>query len=101
MISSSEVVAIPFYQDELALLVPNDHPFASQKEIPLSALNDMPFLHREQGSALRQYLDEYFKKKPYTRRYPLAKQKYTRHHPRSRKWSRNYNSPKKHVYQRN
>lgn len=62
MISSSEVVAIPFYQDELALLVPNDHPFASQKEIPLSALNDMPFLHREQGSALRQYLDEYFKK---------------------------------------
>ena len=62
MISSSEVVAIPFYQDELVLLVPNDHPFASQKEIPLSSLNDMPFLHREQGSALRQYLDEYFKK---------------------------------------
>ena len=62
MISSSEVVAIPFYQDELVLLVPNDHPFTSQKEIPLSSLNGMPFLHREQGSALRQYLDEYFKK---------------------------------------
>ena len=62
MIYSSEVVAIPFYQDELVLLVPNDHPFTSQKEIPLSSLNGMPFLHREQGSALRQYLDEYFKK---------------------------------------
>lgn len=62
MISSSEVVAIPFYQDELVLLVPNDHPFTSQKEITLSSLNGMPFLHREQGSALRQYLDEYFKK---------------------------------------
>lgn len=38
-ISSEEVVAIPFYQDELVLLVPNDHPFTSQKEIPLSSLN--------------------------------------------------------------
>ena len=66
MISSSEVVAIPFYQDELVLLVPNDHPFTSQKEIPLSSLNGMPFLHREQGSALRQYLDEYFKRTIYT-----------------------------------
>ena len=61
-ISSDEVVAIPFYQDELVLLVANDHPFASQKEIPLSSLNGMPFLHREQGSALRQYLDAFFEK---------------------------------------
>lgn len=58
-ISSPDVIAIPFYKDELVLLVPNDHPFASQKSIPLSSLNTQPFLHREQGSAVRQYLDTF------------------------------------------
>lgn len=59
-VDTLEVNATPFDKDEMVLLVPNDHPFSKKKSILLEDLDHIPFLHREHGSAVRQYLDTIF-----------------------------------------
>jgi len=50
--------AVPFYHDEMILLLPKKHALAEKKQIKLSDLSHHPFLMREKGSAGREYVDE-------------------------------------------
>ncbi len=57
---NNDLTSIIFDSDELILLVPNNHPLTKNKKVTLKDLESYPFLHREQGSAVRQYLDQLF-----------------------------------------
>ncbi len=59
-VTNNELESIVFDSDSLILLVPNHHPLTKIKKITLKDLEAYPFLHREQGSAVRQYLDQLF-----------------------------------------
>jgi len=54
--------AVPFYHDEMILLLPTKHALAEKKQIELSDISNYPFLMREKGSAGREYIDELFTK---------------------------------------
>lgn len=60
---NNDLTSIIFDSDELILLVPNKHPLTKNKKVTLKDLESYPFLHREQGSAVRQYLDQLFTEK--------------------------------------
>lgn len=60
---NNDLTSIIFDSDELILLVPNKHPLTKNKKVTLKDLENYPFLHREQGSAVRQYLDQLFTEK--------------------------------------
>lgn len=47
------------WEDELALVVPEGHPFASIREITVSRLSSEPFIIREKGSGTRKSLENY------------------------------------------
>lgn len=57
------LISEPFWEDELVLVVPKGHPFASYPDVPASELSSEPFIIREKGSGTRKtlenYLDEY------------------------------------------
>lgn len=59
-VTNNDLTSIVFDSDELILLVPKKHPLTKNKRITLKDLESYPFLHREQGSAVRQYLDQLF-----------------------------------------
>jgi DNA-binding transcriptional LysR family regulator len=49
-----------FAEDRLVLITPQEHPILSKKSIRLSDLVKYPLLMREQGSAVRSYLEQLF-----------------------------------------
>lgn len=55
--------SVSFGKDQLVLIVPDDHPFLKRKKVYLKDLNHQPFLHRDRGSAVREYLDTLFGEK--------------------------------------
>ncbi len=48
----------PFAQDELVLVVPAAHPWASRSTVRLSELAGQPFIMRERGSGTRKVMEE-------------------------------------------
>lgn len=59
----SDLSSIQFGHDRLVLLVPENHPLANKEEVTLSDIQGMTFLHRDSGSAVREYLDKLFAEK--------------------------------------
>lgn len=58
-----ELKSVPFGEDQLVLIVPDGHPFLTRKKLYLRDLNHQPFLHRDRGSAVREYLENLFTEK--------------------------------------
>lgn len=59
-VTTSSLVSIPFAKDHLVLVVPNQSPLAKKKKISIEEIQNYPFLHREEGSAVREYLNHLF-----------------------------------------
>lgn len=59
----SDLTSVPFDHDRLVLLIPEKHPLAQKKEVTLYDIQGMAFLHRDSGSAVREYLDKLFEEK--------------------------------------
>lgn len=59
-IHCDDLVSFPFACDSLSLLVPAGHPLCRKNNISLKDLNGLPFLHRDEGSAVREYLNHLF-----------------------------------------
>ncbi|MEL6813505.1 MAG: LysR substrate-binding domain-containing protein [Cyanobacteria bacterium J06598_3] len=50
----------PFLENPLIVLAPTSHPLAKKKNIPISALNNEPFIMREAGSGTRKAVEKIF-----------------------------------------
>lgn len=50
----------PFLENPLVVLAPKSHPLASQRNIPIEALNGEPFIMREPGSGTRHAVQKLF-----------------------------------------
>lgn len=61
-IHETDLHAVPFYHDEMVLILPKEHPLARKKTITLREITDYPMLLREKGSAGREYVDALFAK---------------------------------------
>lgn len=57
----SDLQAVEFCKDQLVLLVPPSHPLAHKNSIRIHDLSGLPFLKRDEGSAVREYTDHIFK----------------------------------------
>ena len=61
---SHESIAIErLWDEELVIIVPPSHPFATMKEVPLGQIKDQPFILCEKGSGTRQIVDNLVKRK--------------------------------------
>jgi len=56
------IVVIPLWEEELVLIVPPGHPFASRCEIDASELQGEPFIMSERGSGVREITEEILSK---------------------------------------
>lgn len=54
------LTVIPLCEDQMALVCAPDHPLAKQGETDLAALQDLPFLTREENSATRSITESLF-----------------------------------------
>lgn len=59
-IHEADLHAIPFYHDEMVLIMSKNHPLANKKSASLSEISSYPMLMREKGSAGREYVDALF-----------------------------------------
>lgn len=50
----------PFFQDQLVLILPKDHPLLQKEELYMSDLEHKPFLLQEKGSISRRRVDDTF-----------------------------------------
>ncbi len=50
---STDFSAFPFLENPLVVVAPANHPLAGESNIPISALQDLPFIMRESGSGTR------------------------------------------------
>ncbi len=50
---SADFSAFPFLENPLVVVAPANHPLAGESNIPISALQDLPFIMRESGSGTR------------------------------------------------
>ena len=57
----SDLQAVEFCKDQFVLLVPPSHPLAHKNSIRIHDLSGLPFLKRDEGSAVREYTDRIFK----------------------------------------
>ena len=57
VVHSSYIIENKFRDDELIMICGNDHPFANQKNIEISKLQNESFILRETGSAGREIFD--------------------------------------------
>jgi DNA-binding transcriptional LysR family regulator len=55
-----DVVAEPFMENPLVVIAEPEHPLASRRRIPLSALEREPFLIREPGSGTRLAMERFY-----------------------------------------
>ncbi len=51
--NSADFSAFPFLENPLVVVAPANHPLAGESNIPISALQDLPFIMRESGSGTR------------------------------------------------
>ncbi len=65
-VKNNELQSLIFDSDALILLVPSNHPLTKIKRVTLKDLENYTFLHREKGSAVRQYLDQLFEEQNIT-----------------------------------
>jgi len=63
-VSKPKITTERLIEDELALIVPPQHPLAKKKkkEISLFDITTEPFIFREEGSGTRQIIEKYFQK---------------------------------------
>jgi LysR family transcriptional regulator, low CO2-responsive transcriptional regulator len=57
-----DVALHPFLENPLVVIAPNNHPLAQEKNIPISRLNNEPFIMRERGSGTRDAVEQLFAK---------------------------------------
>jgi LysR family transcriptional regulator, low CO2-responsive transcriptional regulator len=55
-----DVALHPFLENPLVVIAPNNHPLAQEKNIPISSLNNEPFIMRERGSGTRDAVEQLF-----------------------------------------
>jgi DNA-binding transcriptional LysR family regulator len=55
-----DLFAQPFLDNPLVVVAPKNHPLAGEREIPLTRLNNEPFIMRESGSGTRQAVQSLF-----------------------------------------
>jgi LysR family transcriptional regulator, low CO2-responsive transcriptional regulator len=58
-----ELTSQPFLENPLVVLAHKDHPLANQSQIPITALNNLPFIMREPGSGTRKATQDLFAQK--------------------------------------
>jgi len=56
-----DIISLPFFDDQLDLICPPDHPWASQEAISLSQLAGQHFVVREEGSGTRDVFESSMK----------------------------------------
>ncbi|MBF0415266.1 MAG: LysR family transcriptional regulator [Magnetococcales bacterium] len=61
-VSNKNISTAPCLEDELVVVIPPGHPFASLDEIPLAKLKEYPFVSREEGSGTRMVISEHLSK---------------------------------------
>ena len=57
-LATQELSSRPFFDEDLVLVVPSDHPFAAYKQVALADLDGMELLMPARGTQYRQELDE-------------------------------------------
>lgn len=57
-ISHPNIIAIPFLEEELILIVPPDYPLAGKRELDIAELEGHPFIMSEIGSGVREITDK-------------------------------------------
>lgn len=57
-----DVVLHPFLENPLVVIAPKTHPLAREKNIPISKLQNEPFIMRERGSGTRDAVEQLFNK---------------------------------------
>lgn len=57
----TDIEFIPFYEEEIVLIVPKNHPFAEKSEIDLKEIDQQPFIAFNQRSGLRPAIDDMLK----------------------------------------
>jgi LysR family transcriptional regulator, low CO2-responsive transcriptional regulator len=57
-----DISSQPFLDNPLVVLAPKNHHLAGRKNIPIKALNDLPFIMREPGSGTRVAVQQLFAK---------------------------------------
>ncbi len=57
-----DLITQPFLENPLVVLAHKDHPLATQSQIPITALNNLPFIMREPGSGTRKAVQDLFTK---------------------------------------
>jgi DNA-binding transcriptional LysR family regulator len=55
-----EISFFPFSQEEMVIVIPIDHPFASKKSISFKELAQEPFIMKEDGSGTRKLVEDLF-----------------------------------------
>lgn len=55
-----DLITQPFLNNPLVVVARKDHPLANQKNLDIQALNDQPFIMREQGSGTRESILKLF-----------------------------------------
>lgn len=65
-IKNSDIVTLPFVQDELVLICGNDHPLAQRKRVRAQELQGQAFALREKGSGTRALFERYLQEKGIT-----------------------------------
>lgn len=61
-----DVEATSFLDNPLVVIAPKGHPLSSQKDIPLSVLQQETFIMREHGSGTRIAMERFFKQRGYS-----------------------------------
>ena len=59
----ADVDVQPFLDNPLVVMAPSKHPLSHQRQIPIQALEDYPFILRERGSGTREAAQKLFKEK--------------------------------------
>ena len=62
IVPSGEVTTTPWREDELVLVCPPNHPFATQGQIRIDQLEEEPLLWREEGSGTRDIAERALKR---------------------------------------
>lgn len=65
-VSKYKIMTEKLISDELALIVPANHPWAKRKEVSMAEISREPFIFREEGSGTRQVIEKYLAKRGIT-----------------------------------
>lgn len=54
-----ELEKVPFMEDEMIVIMPGQHPFATQRDLTVEKMKDLVWILRERGSGTRDYGDHF------------------------------------------